>query len=96
MGGSRCLPYKQDERTYRDMSIAKERCSENRRCVGIQRTEESGAPVYDYNDGSARTPSIDVFSLCLDAIYKNTAMDKYISSTYQTFKKAETPGRCTK
>ena len=69
--GSRCLRREQDTigngRKFTKQN-AKEDCSQNKRCVGIETIGEK-----DKDDPYGG----DVFKLCLDSIYQSTARDKY-------------------
>ena len=63
-----------------DMNHAKEECSKNERCVGIE---------------SLRVQSKLFFNLCLDSIYKSLAWDRYENITNHLYKKVDTYGRYT-
>ena len=63
--GSRCLRREQshgDDRKLMSQRNAKDECSENRRCIGIE----------SFNDKFGST----FFSPCLDSIYRPTIWDK--------------------
>ena len=79
MGGSRCLRYGEYP-SYFDLSSAKEKCSEDKSCVGMEYRASFSYPQ---------------IRLCLDAIYKRLDSDKYLSrfDQIQLFKKAESPGK---
>ena len=80
--GGRCLRREQDrignDRKFTKQN-AKEECSKNKRCVGIE-----FAGVDD---------NYERFKLCLDSIYKSTAWDKYEKLTNLVFKKAHNYGK---
>ena len=61
---------------------AKDECSKNKRCVGIE-------SFFDYYDEET------YFKLCLDSIYRSTAWDKYEESKNQILKKAESQCKFT-
>ena len=77
--GSRCLRREQNNEGDRnfDMLHAKEECSKNERCVGIESSI----------DASGRC-----FKLCLDSIYRITPLDKYQHMNDRVFKKSESRG----
>ena len=67
---------------FRELVIdaAKDECSKNRRCVGIEH-------VKDQHRFGTKT-----FILCLDATYTSTAWDKYENSTNILFRKTGSHG----
>ena len=67
--------YDEYENRMLDMSHAKDECSKNQRCVGIESTYRP-----------------DQFALCLDALYKSTALDKYENMNNHLYKKLENHG----
>ena len=81
--GSRCLRVEQTS-DYGERKVvsgnAKSECSKNRRCVGIEIVPHDG---------------IFLFRLCLDSIYRSTALDKYEESKNRVLKKAESQCKFT-
>ena len=71
----------QDDLEFDNIYLAKEECSKNWRCIGIE------YPGTKYGAGSR-------FKLCLDAIYASTASDKYGRITHSVLRKAAGWGTC--
>ena len=81
--GNHCLRRQLDSKYFDrrfDMNHAKEECSKNKRCVGIE---------------SLRVQSKLFFNLCLDSIYKSLAWDRYENITNYLYKKVDTYGKYT-
>ena len=63
-----------------DVKHAKDECSKNQRCVGIE--------------GRQSNSQLDsFFNLCLDSIYISTAFDKYTNTHTYVYKKLENHGK---
>ena len=93
MKGSRCLriqQFNEDDRLMR-LDYAKEECSENIRCVGLE-YDRSG----HYNlENDNQNLWYKRFKVCLDSIFTSTALDKYGDMTHNVLKKVETYGNYT-
>ena len=83
--GSRCLrreqyKYAHDGERILTSQNAKDECSKNKRCVGIE-------PL------GIIEPLNQRFKICLDSIYRSTAWDKYEKSNNQVLKKEESQSK---